>query len=167
MMSCWRTQPRQRPTFAELKPQLEQIRQAYRSKNTPVTVSDPPSRNWLFADISRPEAEVILQEWGNSPGLFLIRESGPIWVMSRIGRSDENSELIVHRKITFTNGKYSMQSTRTTPKDFDSLVRSCALPASFVLSMQSVAVGSVASALASALRHERFFSKRIDGMHID
>merc|ERR1712086_87680 len=83
--------------------------------------ADPPTRNWLFADISRTEAETVLQEWGSTNGLFLVRESGPIWVMSRIGRSDEDSELIVHRKISLTNGRYSMQSTRTAPKEFDSL----------------------------------------------
>merc|ERR1719424_45768 len=100
MMSCWDGTPRRRPTFAQLKPQLEQMAKKKATKKP----ADPPTRNWLFADISRTEAETVLQEWGSTNGLFLVRESGPIWVMSRIGRSDEDSELIVHRKISLTNG---------------------------------------------------------------
>jgi len=180
MMSCWDGVPRQRPTFQQLKPQLEQMAvlsclSCFRpmarcvpashtcmtggsrfvfglmcaellrrlavgasldtnvnalaplefglqaTKKATPKQADPPNRNWLFADISRTEAETVLQEWGSANGLFLVRESGPIWVMSRIGRSDEDSELIVHRKINLTNGRYSMQSTRTAPKEFETL----------------------------------------------
>ena len=72
--------------------------------------------------MSREESESVLEVWGGIAGYFLVRESGPAWVLSRVGISDEKEELVIHRKIFLTgNGKYMVQSTRTTAPEFATL----------------------------------------------
>eukprot|EP00039_Didymoeca_costata_P011283 m.157639 g.157639 ORF g.157639 m.157639 type:complete len:718 (-) comp15121_c3_seq3:65-2218(-) len=91
-------------------------------RNISNTPAPPEQPYWMRGAISRQEAEALLEEWGGEHGLFLIRESGSTWVMSRVGISDEGVSIHVHRKISTNDGKFMLQSTRTAAMEFNSLM---------------------------------------------
>ena len=72
---------------------------------------DPSTHWWHMGDISRQQAEEELIRWGVAVGMFLIRQSGDGWVLSRHTNQSAGGRdgvKISHNKVQCTDGTYKL-----------------------------------------------------------